>query len=335
MNEKIDFVMLWVDNNDKKWQKDKAKYDPNIRDNGVNGNIRYRDWGNLKYWFRGVEEYAPWVNKIYFITCGHLPKWLNTNNPKLKIIKHSDYIPSKFLPTFSSNPIELNLHRISELSEHFVLFNDDIFLINNVKKEDFFKNGLPRDNYNEVNMDFSNEDKVFTCIVKNNYKTIGKHYNKLKTILSSPAKYINIRYGIKKNLQTIKNTVMYKEFVGINNNHIAQPYLKSYFNKVWNEEKKLMESTSNNKFRNKDDVNVWLIRYFQLMDKNFIPRNFKLGKFFCISQNNENIISTIKNKKYKMICINDSDKNIDFEKCKLEINTALEKKLPKKCSFEK
>ena len=71
------------------------------------------------------------------------------------------------------------------------------------------------------------------------------------------------------------------------------------------------------------------------MDKNFIPRNFKLGKFFCISQNNENIISTIKNKKYKMICINDSDKNIDFEKCKLEINTALEKKLPKKCSFEK
>lgn len=36
-----------------------------------------------------------------------------------------------------------------------------------------------------------------------------------------------------------------------------------------------------------------------------------------------------------MICINDSDKNIDFEKCKLEINTALEKKLPKKCSFEK
>ena len=331
----IDFVIPWVDGSDLEWRKNKNKYSGKIDEPVDITDARYRDWDILKYWFRGVEKYAPWVHKIYFVTCGQKPDWLNENHDKLVLVNHEDYIPHEYLPTFSSHTIELNFHRIKNLSEHFVYFNDDVFITSKVEPEDFFKNGLPRDNYKEVNMDFSNEDKVFTCIVKNNYKTIGKHYNKLKTILSSPAKYINIRYGIKKNLQTIKNTVMYKEFVGINNNHIAQPYLKSYFNKVWNEEKKLMESTSNNKFRNKDDVNVWLIRYFQLMDKNFIPRNFKLGKFFCISQNNENIISTIKNKKYKMICINDSDKNIDFEKCKLEINTALEKKLPKKCSFEK
>lgn len=35
--------------------------------------IRYRDWENLKYWFRGVETFAPWVNKVYFITYGHIP----------------------------------------------------------------------------------------------------------------------------------------------------------------------------------------------------------------------------------------------------------------------
>ena len=29
---------------------------------------------NLKYWFRGVEKFAPWVNKIYFITYGHAAK---------------------------------------------------------------------------------------------------------------------------------------------------------------------------------------------------------------------------------------------------------------------
>ena len=108
-------------------------------------NVRYRDWDTLKYWFRGVEKYAPWVNKIHFVTYGHLPKFLNTNNPKLNIVNHKDFIPKEYLPTFSANPIELNLHRIKDLSEQFVFFNDDMFVINKVKSTDFFKNGKPRD----------------------------------------------------------------------------------------------------------------------------------------------------------------------------------------------
>jgi hypothetical protein len=35
---------------------------------------------------------------------------------------------SPFLPTFSSPAIEANLHRIAGLSEHFLYFNDDVFL---------------------------------------------------------------------------------------------------------------------------------------------------------------------------------------------------------------
>ncbi|MBQ6357217.1 MAG: capsule biosynthesis protein CapK, partial [Solobacterium sp.] len=38
---------------------------------------RFKDWGLFKYWFRGVEKFAPWVNKIYFITWGHVPTWLD------------------------------------------------------------------------------------------------------------------------------------------------------------------------------------------------------------------------------------------------------------------
>ena len=126
MNEKIDFVIMWVDGSDPKWLQEKNKYSTNKIDvdDAIN---RYRDMGTLKYWFRSVEKYTPWVNKIHFITCGHLPDWLNTNNPKLNIVKHEDYIPKEYLPTFSANPIELNLHRINELEEKFVLFNDEIF----------------------------------------------------------------------------------------------------------------------------------------------------------------------------------------------------------------
>ena len=52
--EKIDFVMLWVNEKDPEWQKEKNKYEQkelNEHENVDNSKIRYRDWENLKYWF--------------------------------------------------------------------------------------------------------------------------------------------------------------------------------------------------------------------------------------------------------------------------------------------
>ena len=79
---KVDFVMMWVDGNDLEWRKEKNKYLP--KEDEVNNDVRFRDWDLLKYWFRGVEKYTPWVNKIFFVTWGHLPKWLNIDNEKIK-----------------------------------------------------------------------------------------------------------------------------------------------------------------------------------------------------------------------------------------------------------
>ena len=90
--EKIDFVIMWVDGADEKWLEEKKMYDTNV-DIEAGGDHRFRDWDNLQYWFRGVEKFAPWVNSVYFITCGHYPEWLNLDHPKLKFVKHSDYIP--------------------------------------------------------------------------------------------------------------------------------------------------------------------------------------------------------------------------------------------------
>ena len=137
-------MLIWVDGNDPEWQKEKNKYDES-NDKGDSTIIRYRSWDNLQYWFRGVEKFAPWVNKIHFVTWGHLPPWLNVNHPKLHIVNHKDYIPEEFLPTFNANTIEMNLHRIKGLAEQFVYFNDDMFITDYVKPEDFFKNGVPCD----------------------------------------------------------------------------------------------------------------------------------------------------------------------------------------------
>ena len=141
--EKIDFVIAWVDGNDPEWRKQKNEYSPSKETDS--SNIRYRDMEILKYWFRAVCEYAPWVNKVHFITWGHLPEWMNTECEKLHIVNHKDYIPEKYLPTFSSHPIELNIHRIKGLTERFVYFNDDMLLNDYVSPDYFFKKGLPCD----------------------------------------------------------------------------------------------------------------------------------------------------------------------------------------------
>ena len=85
---KIDFVITWVDGSDPVWRKEKNKY-MGI-DETEAGETRYRDMGLLKYWFRAVEAYAPWVDQIHFVTWGHLPEWLNTECPKLHIVNHRD-----------------------------------------------------------------------------------------------------------------------------------------------------------------------------------------------------------------------------------------------------
>ena len=104
--EQIDFVVTWVNNKDVDWRKRKSEFEKeyNIFQD-LNSEERYREWGLMKYWFRAVEKYAPWVNKIYFITEGHVPNWLDVNHPKLVHVKHEDYIEKQFLPTFNSNVI--------------------------------------------------------------------------------------------------------------------------------------------------------------------------------------------------------------------------------------
>ena len=126
----IDFVITWVDMDDPAWQADFAKYSGN-RANTKNGvsKARFRDYGFLKYWFRGVEKFAPWVRKIHFVTSGQKPEWLDETNPKIHLVNHKEYIPEQFLPTYNSVVIERYLHKIPDLAEHFVYFNDDFYLI--------------------------------------------------------------------------------------------------------------------------------------------------------------------------------------------------------------
>ncbi|EJD6379134.1 Stealth CR1 domain-containing protein, partial [Providencia rettgeri] len=81
---KIDFVLPWVDPNDTRWQKNKQAYSnqPGLKDEN-NSVHRFRDLETLKYVLRSIEFNCPWYNKIYLITEGHIPEWLNLDSEKI------------------------------------------------------------------------------------------------------------------------------------------------------------------------------------------------------------------------------------------------------------
>lgn len=332
MNNKIDFVIPWVDGNDVEWQKERNRYSTN---DGDNRNIRYRDWDNLQYWFRCVEKNAPWVNKIYFITWGHLPNWLNTNNEKLVIINHKDFIPQEYLPTFSSHVIELNLHRIKNISKQFVYFNDDVFILNKVKPMDFFKKGLPLDS--AILSPAIKEDKFgIGNVVLNNMAIINTYYDKKKQMKKDFIKWYNLKYDFK-NLS--KNILLssWNSFTGFYEFHICSNFLKTTYEKIWELEYKELDAVCKNKFRNlKYDNNQWLFRDWQLASGNFIPRTTKFGKLYTIDDNS-NIKKIFLHNKHKVICLNDSDElsEKNYKTKKIEVLEEFNKLFPEKSSYEK
>lgn len=334
MNNTIDFVIPWVDGNDLAWQKEKNNYSPNSTSQiSADSDARYRDWNNLQYWFRSVEKYAPWVNNIFFITWGHIPSWLDTTNPKLKIVKHSDFIPEKYLPTFSSHTIELNLHRIEDLSEQFVYFNDDIFLNKPVKPNHFFKDGFPC------------ETAALDCIYFNkdtaghfhgaDISIINNYFNKKQIFKGNWYKWLDFKNGKGNVLKTLM--LYYWPWIpGMFYHHVSSSYLKSTFKIVWEKEFTTLDETCSHKFRQIGDLNQWVMKFWQLASGNFIVRPRSFAKCYHItSKNCTEMYNDLNNSIHYMICINDNSNITDFSQIRDKVISILKTKLPVKSSFEK
>ena len=96
----IDLVYLWVDGNDPQWlEKHNACIGRMEAKSAVNCKGRYADNDELKYSLRSIEQYAPWIRKIFIVTDNQTPKWLDTSNPKVRVVDHKEVFPNiSFLP---------------------------------------------------------------------------------------------------------------------------------------------------------------------------------------------------------------------------------------------
>ena len=331
----IDFVIPWVNGEDEEWLKEKRKYEPNIETDASYAN-RYKDWNILKYWFRSIEKFTPWVHKIHFITWGHLPYFLNIKHPKLNIVNHKDYIPNAYLPTFNANTIEMNFHRISELSEQFVYFNDDMFVLKPLSKTDFFNqdNGLPLAQYTEIPIIITSNE-VWSYLVYNDMYIINKYFKKRESLNHSFFKYINMKYHIYDNIRSILLYILFpNSFLCFKNFHQATPFLKSTYELIWEKEEYLLNNTCLHKFRNKEDVNQWLPLWWQLASGKFSPSS-KKTIYNVITENTIEIMkNAIVKQKYDLLCLGDPIDSNNAEMYMNQIREAFEKILPQKSSFE-
>ena len=246
MNE-IDFVILWVDGNDPAWREEFVR--TRQAENDDASEIRYRDWRNLHYWFRSAERFAPWVRKVHFITWGHLPAWLRRDHPKLHIVNHRDFIPAEYLPTFNSNTIELNIHRIEGLADRFVLFNDDTFLTRGCRPEDFFRRGVPCD---MARLSVVQPSSV-GHIIYNDLELINRLHDKRTAIRNHIARWFSPRYGIVSLLKTL-TLLPWGFFPGFNDSHMPQPYLTERFRQAWERWPQELDASCRHRIRSLSDL---------------------------------------------------------------------------------
>ena len=266
----IDFVITWVDNSDQAWIEEKARY--HTLDGTDDNEERYRNWGLLKFWFRGVEKFAPWVRKIHFITWGHLPSWLNTEHEKLHIVRHEDYIPKEYLPVFNSNLIEIYMHKIEGLSENFVYFNDDFFLTGKVQKEMFFKDGKPCDMLAFQPVVANPLNPVMSHLYLNNSLVLCKHFNKRENVMAHPGNYFKIGYPPLYFCYNMLE-LAFPLYTGFYTVHGPFPFCKATFEEIWEKEGEALQAMSHNRFRSNTDLTPYLFREWQKLSNNFKPTN--------------------------------------------------------------
>ena len=328
----IDFVVIWVDMNDPAWKKDFYRCKGIEKTDDYNtGQERFRDNGLLKYWFRGIEKFTPWVNKIHFVTCGQKPEWLDENNPKLNLVSHKDIIPEEFLPTFNSGVIERYIHRIPGLAEHFVYFNDDFYIIRPTPKERFFKNGLPCD---IAVFQYNPSWSPYYVMLKNNIRIINSKFNKREVLREFHDKWFTPEYGKKGRANKFYS--LSNKFTTLRVHHNAQPYLKKSFEEAWEYAFKELTATSANRFRDKSDHTHELFRTWQVCKGYFEPYNtYKDTKMFPLMVKPKQAVKAIRNQEYSLVCLNDNKNIRNYEHLMQELQEAFNQILPEKSSFEK
>ncbi|BAL85376.1 putative glycosyltransferase [Actinoplanes missouriensis 431] len=184
----IDAVYTWVDGDDPAWLRRKADAlgERYTGDHANESTARFRSRDELRYSLRSIDLFAPWVNRIWIVTDGQTPEWLDTSHPRIRVVDHREIFSEPgFLPTFNSHAIETQLHHIEGLSEHFLYLNDDVFFGRLLGPNMFFNaGGLPKTFGSRTQIPLTpinDTDEAYAVAAKNNRALLEQGYGRTLT----------------------------------------------------------------------------------------------------------------------------------------------------------
>lgn len=332
----VDIVVTWVDGSDADWLREKEKY-ASAAENAPNDNTasRYRNWDLFCFWFRALEKYAPWAGNVFLITAGHIPPWLNTGHPKLKIVRHEDFIPKEYLPTFSSIAIEMNLWRIKELSEHFIYFNDDTFLNVPVKKSDFFAGGVPKLVSLAKPLRSRPRNSAHFYALFNNLGAINGKFKIRDVMREHPEKWFS--HVFKERLKFNSDTYRLGYLTGMTFTHLPIPMRKSSVRDCCEFFREEYEISCMERFRSSKCCNLQLFSLWEMVHNTFEPVEEKyFGYYLSVTMRTvPDLEKKLADPSVRCTCINDSDDaDTDFDAIVKAVRELMQNKLPEKSLFE-
>ena len=241
MSSDIDIVIPWVNSNDPVWRESCISW--KLKSGGEADPNRFRDSGCFHYWFRCIEANCPWVRKIVLLLASpsQIPCWLNTKHPKLRIVFHNEFIPASELPTFNSSVINCHVPFIRQLSEHYVLFNDDMYVVKPMQPTDWFINGLP--------VQWNMHEK---------YRRNGSWSENIINSKNLVAELLHTTCDSNPEHGPIANIRSLNLFLWAH-----QPY-------------NIITALSNSKFRSAKNVTDWMFFFFATSMQMYIPRQYSI-----------------------------------------------------------
>ena len=290
----IDLVVTYVDGSEQKWLNSVSQYKVEL------SAARFRTWDIFQFWFRCVETNLPFIRTIHLVVSNieQVPKWLDTN--KVHIVLHEEILPSCLLPTFNSTTIEMFLHRIPGLAEHFIYSNDDVFPFKPIDVHSFFNyDWLPI--YEITRIYNAKRLNTFTYQCKNSYALA---YELLKTSnCENAALYWIIQHGIN-------------------------PMLKSIYEEVHQKAKdRIIKSCT--KFRE-----IWNFTQYLFPDYAFMTGHAVEGKIDMTYVRLDNDCISLNDIDSAVICLNDHCPDKIFDVCKQAISQQFALRFPNKSRFE-
>ncbi len=310
LDEGIDIVYLWVDGQEEEWLSSKARWAQklNVLNQSTNA-CRFRDNEELRYSLRSLYANAPWIRKIYLVTNGQIPHWLDISHSKIQVIKHSEIMPDSALPTFNSSAIEAAISRIPNLSELFLLANDDTF----------FGRALARDFF------FAQTDRK--PILRQVYRNWSKEGTSLNIYCSNVELASNLIYS------------KYGQKFHFESHHNVDAYCRQDFEEAYSLFPDLTSKTINNKFRRKDDLQRSLVNFYMLATNKchlqIVGNSIAKMKGSCVLGISNLLKMEVKVLlgRYGLFCLNDNEETKPYHLKNVKI--FLEVLFPKRAPWEK